>query len=137
MSCEKQKEIFNSLVKERALEFSDIKAKTDPNDLVYILKTGGNEPKDFGNYQMPFKLFEDLRDGYINPKEVLKTQVRFQSDLSEVKTGGKKSPNQKNTIQSKTTFFYLQERIIDFFRAYSFLLSEPKYKTKYGGGLKI
>ena len=51
--------------------------------------------KDFGNYQMYVKLFEDLRDGGINSKEVLKNQASFKSDLSEIKTGGKKSPNQK------------------------------------------
>ena len=34
-------------------------------------------------------------------------------------------------------FFYLREKIIDFFRVYSFLLSEAKYKAKYGMGLKI
>ena len=50
VSHRKQKEIFNKLVKDRALELYDIKDKTDLNDLVYIFKTGGNEPKDFGNY---------------------------------------------------------------------------------------
>ena len=62
----KQKEIFNGLVKERALEFSDIKGKIDPNILVYTFKTDGNEPKDFRNYKAPLKLFEDLRDGNID-----------------------------------------------------------------------
>ena len=38
VSHEKQKKIFNRLVKQRALEFSDIKNKIDLNDLVYILK---------------------------------------------------------------------------------------------------
>ena len=82
---EKQKEIFNELVKERALEFSDIKDKLDPNNLVYTFKTDENEPKDFGNYKTPLKLFEDLRDGNINSKEELKNQERFKSDLSEKK----------------------------------------------------
>ena len=59
VSHEKQEEILDRLVKERALEFSDIKDKIDPNNLVYIFKTGGNEPKEFSNYQMPLKLFED------------------------------------------------------------------------------
>ena len=114
MSHEKQKELFNRLVKERALVFSDIKHKIDPNNLVYIFKTDGNEQKDFGNYQMQLK-------------EILKNQARLKSNLSEIKTGGKKSPNQKNTIKNITNFFDLQEKIIDFFRDYSFLLSEAKY----------
>ena len=100
MSHAKQKEIFNRLVKDRALEFSDIKDKVDPNNLVYTFKTGGNEPKDFGNYQMLVKLFDDSRDGDINAKEVLKNQARFKSALSEIKTGGKKSINQKNRIKN-------------------------------------
>ena len=50
--------------------------------------------KIFGNYQMLLKLFEDLRDGDINPKEILEDQ----SDLSEIKIVGKKLINQKNTI---------------------------------------
>ena len=60
------------LVKERALEFSNIKEKNESNNLVYIFKTGENEPKDSGNYQMPLKLFKDLRDREIKLKEVLK-----------------------------------------------------------------
>ena len=50
---------------------------------------------------------KDFRDGNINPKEVLKNQARFKSDLSEIKTGAKKSPNQKNTIKNITNFFDL------------------------------
>ena len=34
-------------------------------------------------------------------------------------------------------FFDLRERIINFFRDYSVLISESKYKEKYGEGLKI
>ena len=76
---------MNRLVKERDLEFSDIKNEIDPNNLVYIFKTDKNEAKDFGNYQMPLKLSEDLRDGNINPKELLKNQGRFKSNLNEIK----------------------------------------------------
>ena len=41
------------------------------------------------------KVFEHLKDGDINPKEVLKNQARFKLDLSEIKTGCKKSLPQK------------------------------------------
>ena len=110
VSHEKQKLVFNRLVKERALDFYNAKDKIDPNNLVYIFKTGGNEPKDLGSYQMLLKLFKDLRDGDINPKKVLKNQARFKSDLSEIKTGGKKSINKKNTIKNITNFFDLREK---------------------------
>ena len=83
------------------------------------------------------KLFEDLRDGEINLKQVLRNQSRFKSNLSEIKMWRKKSINQKNTIKNITNFFDLRKKTIDFFRDYSFLLSEAKCKAKYGKELKI
>ena len=68
----KRKEMFNRLVKGRGHEFADAKDKIDPNKLVYSFKTCVNRTKDFINYQMLWKLFEDSRDGDTNPKEVLK-----------------------------------------------------------------
>ena len=137
VSHEKQKEIFNGLVKEKALELSDIKDKIDPKNLIYVFKTSENDSKDFGNYQMPLKLFDNLRDGDINPKEILQNQARFKSDLSEIKIAGKKSTYQKNATKNITSFFDLREKIIEFFRDNSFLLSEAKYKAKFGEGIKI
>ena len=40
-------------------------------------------------------------------------------------------------MQNVQNFFDSREKIIDFFRDYSFLLSEAKYETNYGSGLKI
>ena len=37
---------------------------------MYNFKGSENKSKDFGPYQMPLKLFEDLRNGEINRKEV-------------------------------------------------------------------
>ena len=61
-----------------------------------------------------------LKNGDINPKEVLKNQAKFKLDLSEIKTGGNKSVYQKNTIKNITTFFNLREKITDFFKRLSF-----------------
>ena len=114
MTHEKQKEIFNELVNERALEFFNIKDKINPNNLVYAFKFDKNEPKDFKNYKAPLKLFEDVRNGNINPREALTNQARFKSHLNEIKTGGKKSEDQKNTIKNISKFFDLPEKIINF-----------------------
>ena len=62
-SHEKQKEVFNRFVNERALQYTDIKDKIDPKKLVYKFSRSENLPKGFGNYQMPLKLLGDLRDG--------------------------------------------------------------------------
>ena len=53
VSLDKQKKKrIKELVRERALDLSDIKDKIDSNNLVYLYSTGKNNPKDFGNYQM-------------------------------------------------------------------------------------
>ena len=41
---------------------------------------------------MSLKLFENLRDGGVNPKEVLKNNVKFNSDLSKIRV---EATNQK------------------------------------------
>ena len=83
------------------------------------------------------KLFEELRNDQKDPKELLKDQARIKSDLREIKRGGKKSADQKSKTKKVSTFFDLREKIIIFFRDGSLLLSEAKYETKYGEGLKI
>ena len=66
------KEIFKKLIKERALDFADIKDKFDLNNGI---KTKENKPKDFRNYQILLQLFENLMVGDVNPKEVLGNEV--------------------------------------------------------------
>ena len=46
--------------------------------------------KDFREYHHPLEFYENLRDGEANPKEVLRSQTRFKSDLNETKLGGNK-----------------------------------------------
>ena len=59
---------------------------------------------------MPWKLFEDLRDGDINPKDVSKNQARFKLHLIEIKTGGKKSLHQKGIIKILPPFMVYEEK---------------------------
>ena len=88
--------------------------------MFYKFSSTEKKLKDFRNYQMPCKLFENLRDGDINPKEVLRNQARFKSDLNDIKIGGNKSLNQGNTINSINNLFDLREKVIIVFRDYSF-----------------
>ena len=60
---EKQKGIFNILVKERSFEFDNTKHKIDINNWVYKFSGSENRPIDFKNYQLQWKVFKDLRDG--------------------------------------------------------------------------
>ena len=62
---------------------------------------------------MPLKLFEDLRNGDINPKEVFKNQGRFKSDSSEIKIGGKLI-NKKNTIKNFSNVLIYEKKLLIF-----------------------
>ena len=65
--------------------------------------------------------------------------MNFKSDLGKIKKGNKKSKSkdQISAIQNVQHFFDLRQKIIDFFRDYSHLISEAEYKAKYARGLKI
>ena len=90
--------------------------------MIYKYKNEGKAPKDFRNHRNPVELFKDLRDGNINPNEVLKNLINLKSGLGETKKGNKKSKSEDPTsvIQNVLFFFRLRENIIDFFKDCSF-----------------
>ena len=107
--------------------------------MIYKYKTEGKSPKDFSNYQNLINLFINLRDGNANPRKVLKNQIDFKSYLGEIKKGNpkSKSEDQISVIKNVQNSFDLTEKIINFFRDYSILLSKAKYKAKHEKGLII
>ena len=107
--------------------------------MIYKYKTEGISPKDFSNYQNLINLFINLRDGNANPRKVLKNQIDFKSYLGEIKKGNpkSKSEDQISVIKNVQNSFDLTEKIINFFRDYSILLSKAKYKAKHEKGLII
>ena len=122
----KNKKIFNGLVGERSSGFRDLQKKIDPDHMVSMYKTEGKSPKDFRNYQNLIELFKDLKDGNINPKELLKDQINLKSELGEIKRENQKSKSedQISVIENIRNIFDLREKIIDFGRDYSLFLSE-------------
>ena len=60
-------------------------------------ETEGISPKDLSNYQNLIDLFINSRDASINPREVLKDQINFKSDLDEIKKRTKKSKSKDQT----------------------------------------
>ena len=59
--------------------------------MVYEYKAEGRSPKNFINYQNPVQLFIILRDDNANPRDILKNQIEFKSDLCEIKKRNLKS----------------------------------------------
>ena len=81
------KKNFNKLVEEDFYESKNLKEKINPNNLIYNNKTEGKILRDFSNYQNPIDIFINLSDGNVNPREVLKNQIGFKSDIDEIKKG--------------------------------------------------
>ena len=96
------KKIFNKFVEEKSHKFQNLKEKINHENLIYNYKTEGKSPKDFSDYQNPIDVFINLRNGNVNPREVLKNQNDFKSDLSKIKIGNKKSKSkdQRTVIQN-------------------------------------
>ena len=107
--------------------------------MIYKYKTEQRSPKDFRNYQNPIDLFKLKWDGSIDPKEILKNQINFKSDLGEIIKGNPKtkSEDQISVIKNVENFFDFREEIVDFLWDNCFLLSEAKCKAKYRKGHKI
>ena len=65
--------------------------------------------------------------------------MEFKSYLGEIKKGNpkSKSEDQISVIKNVQNIFDLTEKIINFFRDYSILLSKAKYKAKHEKGLII
>ena len=80
---------------------------------VYNYKTEERSPKDFRNYQNLIKLFKDLRDSNVSPREVLKIQNNFKSDLGKIK---KANPNLKSedqfVIQNVDIFLFKRKKLL-------------------------
>ena len=95
------------------LSFINLEKRINPNNFIYKDKTERISLKDFSNYQNLIV----LRDGNINPKEVLKNQINFKSDLGEIKKGNPhlKSKDQISIIQNVENIFDLRGKNTDFF----------------------
>ena len=63
----------------------NLEKRINPDNLIYKYKTEEMIPKHFRNYQDPIKFFKDLKEGNINPKEVLRDLINFKSQLGEIK----------------------------------------------------
>ena len=127
-----------SLPKKYLLNLRIQKKKINPDNLICKYKTEKISSREFRDYQNPLKLSKDLTNGNINPKEVLKDQTNFESDLGKIKGNKKsKSKDQITVIRNVENFSNLREKIIDSFRDNSLLLSEAEYKAKQRRSLKI
>ena len=80
--------------------------------MIHEYKTEGRSPKDFRNYQNPIEIFNNLRDGNVKTRGVLKNQNNFKSDLGKTRKRNKnlKSKDQISAIQNVEKLFDLREK---------------------------
>ena len=55
---------------------------------------------------MLVELFENLRNGNVEPKEALRIHIRFKSELNEIKIGGNISKDQKDAMKILQFFWF-------------------------------
>ena len=74
---------------------------------------------DFSNFIDAKTLFDSIKHKKIKIADVVKNQKEFNSKLSEIKTCGKKSKQQKNKTKNITSLYDAREEVIKF--CYDFL----------------
>ena len=94
--------------------------------MIYKYNTKRRSLKDFRDYRNSIEIFKNMRDGNINPKEVLKNLINFKLNLGRIRKGNPnfKSEEPISITQNDNSFYDLREKIIAFFRDY-FLFCYP------------
>ena len=101
---------------------------------------GNNKDVSFYEYKDSKELFNAIKNNQIKFSEVKNKQNEFLNKLSNIKIG-KKTIEQKETINNLEKFYLSREEVINFFRDYIEMLSDANYDAKQnetkGTGLKI
>ena len=112
----KQKEIFNKLVDERLDEITELDKKVNLDDLAYRYK-GKSPDEKFDKYDNALDLIDKIKNGEIKLAEAKNDQIRFKSNLGEIKKGNnkKRSKEQKNALYNIDMLYKARNEAIKFF----------------------
>ena len=101
---------------------------------------GPTKDVSFYEYKDSKELFNEIKNSQIKFSEVKNKQKEFLNKLNIIKIG-KKTVEQKETINNLEKFYKSREEVINFFRDYIEILSDANYDAKQneteGKGLKI
>ena len=129
----KQNEIFNELADNRLHEITELDKKVNLDDLIYRYK-GNTANEEFDKYDNALDPIDEIRNGEIKLPEVKNNENNLKINLSEIKIGGKKSKEQRNTIYKIKMLYKARKEAIKFFDDYSLMISEAKNKAKNNTG---
>ena len=131
--------IFNESINETKKIMSDLYDSVDYNNLK-IQYVGPTKDVRFYEYKDSKELFNETKNSQIKFSEVKNKQNDFLSKLNNIKIG-KKTIEQKETINNIEKFYKPREEVINFYRDYIEILSDANYYSKQneteGKGLKI
>ena len=135
----KQKEIFNELADKRLDDITKLDEKVNRDDLIYRYK-GKTPDEKFNTYHNALDLINKMKNGEIKLAEANKDQIRFKSNLGEIKKGNNKkiSKEQKNALYNIEMLYKARNEALKFFDEYSSIISEANNEAENEGkGLKI
>ena len=115
-------------------EIEDLSKKNHFNDLTYHYNDN-TAPKTFIGFKGPLN-FNSLKEDYITLEKLEEKQNELKSELIKIVKGSKKSDDQKCKKNIKT-LYDSRERVSKLIDDYFRIVSEAKFKIKYGEGLKI
>ena len=131
--------IFNELINKIKKIMSKLYDSVDYNNLKFEY-VGPTKDVSFYEYKDSKELFNAIKNNQIKFSEVKNKQNEFLNKLSNIKIG-KKTIEQKETINNLEKFYLSREEVINFFRDYIEMLSDANYNAKQneteGKGLKI
>ena len=85
----KQKEIFNKLVDERLDEITELDEKFNADNLIYKYK-GHTADLKFNKFDNSHSLIDKIKKGEISLADTKNNQIKFKSELGEIKKANKK-----------------------------------------------
>ena len=130
--------IFYDLTNKRKKIMNDLYESGDMNKLSFKY-VGNTKDGSFYEYMDSKELFDRIKNNQLKFDDTLKKQKELLNQISEVKLG-RKTPEQEKVITYLENF-YKSRKDFNFFRDYTKLLLDSKYKAKQGEtkgtGLKI
>ena len=96
----KQKEIFNKLVDERLDEITELDEKFNADNLIYKYK-GHTADLKFNKFDNSHSLIDKIKKGEISLADTKNNQIKFKSELGEIKKANKKKTNQRSKKKTK------------------------------------
>ena len=119
-------------------KITNLDEKINLDDLIYRYK-GKTPDENFDAYDNALNLINKIKNGEIKLAEAKNDQIRFKSNLGEIKKGNnkKRSKEQKNALYNIDMLYKARNEAIKFYDDYSLMVSEAKNKATKGTRLKI